>query len=220
MIDLKISPALKQVSPGIRLGVIQSIIQYQKENKLLWKEIDRLTYQIRISLSQEKIAYLPVIQQTRQAYLAIGKEPARYRCSAEALLRRLVKGKDLYRINNVVDIINYISLSFHFSIGCYDIHQLTAPVRFDVGREGETYQAIGRGMMNIANLPVFRDQIGPFGSPTSDSDRTMITRKTRGVIILVIDFNGSGPLKEAVEKTLACLRQFAGAKEPQAVILI
>jgi len=220
MIGLKISKKLKQSCPDIRLGVIQSDIKYQKENHFLWQEIEKKTCQIRSSLSQEQIVNLPVIRHTRQAYLSMGKEPARYRCSAEALLRRIIKGKNLYRINNVVDSINFISLSSYFSIGCYDVNQLTEPLIFDIGETGETYHAIGRGRMNIENLPVFRDKISPFGSPTSDSERSMITEKTSTIIIVIIDFNGKDPLDEALDKTLACLKQYAGARQLNHEIII
>lgn len=213
MIDIKNSPKLKKTCPHIRLGVISAEIEYQKENKELWYEIEQVIHQIRSSLKQNQITELPVIKHTREAYLALGKEPARYRCSAEALLRRIIQGKELYRINNVVDIINYISLLFHFSIGCYDYSKLTEPVAFDIGEENESYQAIGRGIMNIAHLPVFRDYQGPFGSPTSDSIRSMITDKTKEILIVIIDFKGTGPLLRALEKTITCLNQYAEAKD-------
>lgn len=211
MTEIEITRELKQSCLSIRLGIIQSDIQYQEENNLLWQEIDKLVHQIRDSISQEQIASLPVIRYTRQAYRSLGKEPARYRCSAEALLRRIVKGKDLYRINHVVDLINYISLLFHFSIGCYDLDKIKMPVMFDIGYSEEMYYAIGKGKMNIEKLPVFRDQMGPFGSPTSDSERTMITEKTSKIMIAIIDFNGRGPLEEALEKTGMCLEKYVGA---------
>ena len=212
MIDIRISEEIKRHSPNARLGIIHSEIHYQKENPFLWDRIDERTRRIENTLKQNEITSLPVIQHTRQAYLAIGKEPARYRCSAEALLRRIVKKKGLYKVNNVVDIINFISLSYQFSIGCYDYNQIRGEIVFDIGRKDETYQAIGRGKMNIEDLPVFRDNKGAFGSPTSDSERTMITDKTREIVVVIIDFNKSDSLQESLEKTLFCLKRYAAAK--------
>lgn len=211
MIQLEISREVKKVCPDIRLGIIQSVIEYQKENRFLWQEINKIISQTRKSLKKEEIVNLPLIQHTRQAYLAMGKEPARYRCSAEALLRRIARGKDLYRINNVVDIINSISLSSGFSIGCYDVNQLIAPLIFDIGKSDEIFHAIGRGSMNIENLPVLKDQIGPFGSPTSDSERSMITEKTTDILIVIFDFHGEDALGEALDRTSAFLEHYAGA---------
>ena len=219
MINIKISSRLKEICPNIRLGVLSSDTRYEKENSELWDEIEQVISKISRSLERVQIAGLPVIRHTREAYLALGKEPARYRCSAEALLRRVVQGKGLYRVNNVVDIINLISLLFHFSIGCYDFDKLSEPVEFDIGEDKESYEAIGRGIMNIAYLPTFRDSLGPFGSPTSDSERTMITAKTRNVLIAIIDFKGSGPLAEAMDKTISCLKQYADARNPQSLII-
>ncbi len=214
MINIKISDNLKRVCPYLRLGLIQSDIEYQKENLSLWAEIEKTIYQIKNSISKEQITGLTVIQDTREAYLAMGKEPARYRCSAEALLRRIIKGKDLYKINNIVDIINLISISSQFSIGCYDYNQLVEPIIFDIGWKDEIYQTIGRGTMNINNLPVFRDSIGAFGSPTSDSERTMVTSMTKNILVAIIDFNGDNSLEETLENTVFYLKQYANAKEP------
>ena len=134
-------------------------------------------------------------------------------------MRRVVQGKGLYRVNNVVDIINLISLLFHFSIGCYDYSKLREPIELGIGRDTESYQAIGRGIMNIANLPIFRDSLGPFGSPTSDSERTMITAKTKNILIIIIDFEGRDPLADAIDKTILCLKQYADARNPQSLII-
>jgi len=213
IIDLKISKELKQNCPYIRLGVIQAEVEYQKENTYLWEKINERIKSITNSFSHKQIVELPVIKHTRYAYLSVGKEPARYRCSAEALIRRITKGKKLYKINNIVDIINFISLSSHFSIGCYDYNKLKTPVIFDIGRSKESYNSIGRGMMNIDNLPVFRDRIGPFGSPTSDSERTKITSKTNKIVALVIDFSGIDPLREAMDMALDYLKEYAGASQ-------
>ena len=219
MIQLKISRELKEVCPAIRLGIIQAVIEFQKENRFLRQEIDKITSQVRNSLKQEEIVQLPVIQHTRDAYLAMGKEPARYRCSAEALLRRITKGKELYRINNVVDIINDVSLSSGFSIGCYDVNQLSAPLIFGIGKSKEIFHAIGRGSLNIENLPVLRDQIGPFGSPTSDSERSMITEKTTNILVVIFDFHGEDPLREALDRASKFLEQYARARQMEKVIL-
>ncbi|HPK86574.1 MAG TPA: hypothetical protein PK267_00980, partial [Atribacterota bacterium] len=98
MVEIKISDQLKFSCPSIRLGVIKADVKYGQDNKFLGQEIEKTVYEVQNSLSQNQIAELPVIRHTRDAYLALGKEPARYRCSAEALLRRVVQGKGLYRI--------------------------------------------------------------------------------------------------------------------------
>jgi DNA/RNA-binding domain of Phe-tRNA-synthetase-like protein len=130
----------------------------------------------------------PAVAATRVAYKAMGKDPARYRPAAEALLRRVAQGKDLSRASNVVEVNNLLSLETGFSIGVYDLATLTPPLVFRRGRAGETYDGIGRGPLNLEGLPVFADVRGPFGSPTSDSGRSMVTEATTQILMVMIGF--------------------------------
>jgi DNA/RNA-binding domain of Phe-tRNA-synthetase-like protein len=127
---------------------------------------------------------------TRAAYKALGKDPARYRGSAEALLRRVIAGKGLPRINAVVDIINSVSVESRLSIGLYDLAHVQGDILFRAGRAGETYKGIGKYDLNLEGLPVFCDALGPHGSPTSDSERTMVTSETKHVLAVIISFGG------------------------------
>ena len=130
----------------------------------------------------------PAVAATRAAYKALGKDPARYRPAAEALLRRIAQGKGLFRASNVVAVNNLLSLETGFSIGVYDLAALTPPVVFRRGRPGEVYAGIGRGPLNLDGLPVFADASGPFGSPTSDSARSMVGDATVRALMVVIGF--------------------------------
>src|SRR5579863_10779725 len=130
---------------------------------------------------------------TRAAYKELGKDPARYRGSAEALLRRVIAGKGLPRINNVVDAINLVSVESRLPVGLYDLAHVQGDILFRAGRAGETYKGIGKYDLNLEGLPVFCDALGPHGSPTSDSERTMVTEATRGVLGIIISFGGSSP---------------------------
>jgi DNA/RNA-binding domain of Phe-tRNA-synthetase-like protein len=137
----------------------------------------------------------PQILATRAAYKALGKDPARYRGSAEALLRRVIAGKGLPRINAVVDIINLVSVESRLPIGLYDLAHVSGDIVFRAGRAGETYKGIGKYDLNLEGLPVFCDALGPHGSPTSDSERTMVTSETKQVLAIIISFGGPDVLK-------------------------
>ena len=129
---------------------------------------------------------LPPIAATRAAYKACGKDPNRYRPSQEQLMRRIVRGLGLYNVNTLVDAGNQLSLLTGCSVGCFDADKVHGTViTLGVGREGEPYQGIGRGTLNIAGLPVFRDNTGGFGTPTSDCERTMLTLGTRRLLVTV-----------------------------------
>ena len=139
------------------------------------------------------------------------KDPNRYRPSADSLLRRIVKGNGLYKVNNIVDILNLISVKSGFSIGGYNKSAIIGEIVLDKGTAGDEYYGIGRGLLNIENLPVLRDEKGVFGSPTSDSERTMIDERTTSVLFVFFDFGKSNSLDNYLNETIALLKQFANA---------
>ena len=118
---------------------------------------------------------IATVRKIRTIFHRAGLDPTRYRPSSESLLRRAVKGKGLYLINSVVDLVNYFSLKTLWPIGLYDADKLKPPIEWRVGLEGESYEGIGRDRLNLANFPLLVDQEGPFGSPISDSMRTRVT---------------------------------------------
>ena len=208
MKKITISDTIKNKIPDTQLGVIIAGINFQKNNPDLTQRIKQEEIKIR-QLPIEEIKNIPAIKTTRAAYRALGKEPARYRPSAEALLRRLVQGKGLYQISNIVDTINLASIITGYSIGGYDYDKIQGDIIFDTGLSSDVYEAIGRGIINIENLPVFRDEQGPFGSPTTDSVRTMITEKTKKVMLIVVNFGVKQGFEQDVNKIADLLKEFA-----------
>jgi len=155
----------------------------------------------------------PQIVAARAAYKALGKDPARYRGSAEALLRRVVAGKGLPQINSVVDIINLVSVESRLPVGLYDLAHVTGEIVFRAGRAGETYKGIGKYDLNLEGLPIFCDAAGPHGSPTSDSERTMVTAATKEVLAVIVSFGGSENLERWTQRLGALLQQYAAGTE-------
>lgn len=204
---ITVSDTIKKACPNIRLGAIYADVIYQKHNDSLWTEIDKEIQRI-AEIKTEEVKDIPQIASSRAAYKALGKEPARYRLSAEALHRRIIKGKGVYQISNIVDVINLSSVKTGYSIGGYDFNNIEGDIVFDVGRAGEDYDAIGRGKMNIESLPVFRDETGAFGSPTSDSVKTMITEETSQILLIVINFGGHEGFENDLELILHYLRNY------------
>lgn len=177
----------------------------------LLAEIYERTELISQSLLIDGISKLAAIEASRKAYKACGKDPARYRLSAEALLRRVVSGKELYRISNVVDQLNLVSISTGFSIGGYDAGQIQGNIGFEIGLPNEPYSGIGKGEINIENLPVFRDELGAFGTPTSDSQRTEVTGETTRFLMIIIDFEGSDQLENSKQMAIRLLTRYCQA---------
>ena len=198
MKSISIGNELRNRCPKLRLGCIETDVIVGEPSAEFLFEMDSKIQQIAQSLSVEAISKQPTISASRKGYKACGKDPARYRLSAEALLRRVVSGKGLYQINNVVDQLNLVSISTGFSIGGYDVDQVSGDIVLGIGRADEPYSGIGRGDLNIEFLPVFRDDKGAFGTPTSDSSRTEITNQTVRFLMIVIDFETNNTLDEAL----------------------
>lgn len=219
MLNISISPELKNRVPGIRLCCILAPVQVAETPPALWSAISDKCRELNENLRTEDISSMPAIRSSRQAYKATGKDPARYRLSAEALIRRAVKDKELYRINNVVDLLNLVSLSTGFSIGGYDADTIQGAVEMGIGQPDEPYTGIGRGVLNIEGLPVFRDGLGAFGTPTSDSERTSVTDKTTRFLMVIIGFGAEPHIDEAGTLAVGLLEQFATTGEIEIKII-
>lgn len=213
LIVIKLSEELKQKAPKMALGVIQCNVSNSLHNPELWEEIQKVTLEVRQKLTFEGIKDQPQIAATRNVYVACGKEPSRYRPSAEALMRRIVKGQDLYQINTLVDLINLVSLKTGYSIGGFDADFIQENVEASIGREGEPYQGIGKGELNIHNLPVLRDNKGAFGTPTSDEIRTAIRLETTHFLMTINGYTGAATMKDAMEYSIWLLNKFMKAQQ-------
>ena len=210
--DISIHPALKAVAPDLVLGCISARVSVEKYNEALWREIDQLLARLIATIKPEQINTVPQIAAMRSAYKALGKDPSRYRGSAEALLRRVLSGKGLYQINSVVDINNLVSLESLNPAGTYDLEKITPPVELRIGAAGESYKGIGKDLINIESLPVFADAAGPFGSPTSDSERAMVTLETKKALMVVFSFTVTEELEHWMNRATELLRRFCGGE--------
>ncbi|MCG6190808.1 B3/B4 domain-containing protein [Maribellus maritimus] len=211
MKEISISPELREKVTGIRLSCIECDVQVGEKNKILWEKIENKIIELSNLLEVENISKIEAIADSRKAYKMCGKDPARYRLSAEALLRRVVKRKELYQVNNVVDLLNLVSISTGFSIGGYDADKINGGAMFGIGKRDEPYEGIGRGELNIEFMPVFRDDTGAFGTPTSDSVRTSVSLNTKRFLMIVIDYGASEKLEKATKMAVDLLKTFAGA---------
>lgn len=138
---------------------------------------------------------IPGLQEARDLYKSFGMDPSRHRPSSEALLRRVLKGKDLYRISNVVDSCNLASLEFLLPVGMYDLAKVTGDVVLRTGRDGEQYPGIRKGDVHLAGRLGLFDETGPFGSPTSDSARTCTSADTTTLFAVIMATASTSPLE-------------------------
>ncbi|BDS11623.1 B3/B4 domain-containing protein [Aureispira anguillae] len=214
-----IDPLLKEKCPQLTLGCLSCTVVWEEKSTALAAAIQQTCTDFSKKLETPAISKIATIASSRTAYKALGKDPSRYRLSAEALLRRVVKGKGLYEINTIVDTLNLISIQTGYSIGGYDLDKIDGDIVLGIGEEGEPYQAIGRGDLNISNLPIFRDAQGAFGSPTSDSTRTMVTAETTHFLMIFLNFGKHDNLQEVLERTVDYYQQFTTATNFQTTII-
>ena len=205
---------------NVNLGCIFYKTNVIKTNKELWEYIEKdVINNVKEMFTLENLTEQINIKTSRKAYKALGKEPSRYRVSSEALIRRILQGKGLYRINNVVDTNNLISIETGYSVGSYDLENLHGNINFRIGNIGEKYQGIGKEMINIENLPVFADDFGAYGSPTSDSTRAMITEKSKDILTVLISFNGMEGLEKSIDIAKKYLTKYANAEDIRSIIV-
>lgn len=215
-----ISDEIQRICPSLTLGIVQAKVTNSPTSQLLSDEMSALETQFRQQYTLEELNKRPAILATRLAYKALGKEPGRYRPSAEALCRRILREIPLYRIDTLVDIINIVSVKTGFSIGAFDLNKIEGEnLILGVGKAGEEFEAIGRGQLNIEGLPVYRDTVGGIGTPTSDHDRTKITSNTRQLLVIINGYNGEDGLQRAINLSVDLLKKYADAKEIQSIIL-
>ena len=187
-----VSKEIESVCPNFVGAAVEAQVVNTPYNAALWDEIHTLEARFREELTTESLKELSGIAATRRVYKACGKDPSRYRPASEALIRRILQGKELYQRDTLVDLVNLASIAFGYSIGGFDADRFVGDtLTLGIGREGEPYEGIGRGMINIHGLPVYRDAEGGVGTPTSDHERTKMTIDTRHLVVLINGYDGN-----------------------------
>ncbi len=211
--NIIIDAELKKKCPRTALGCVTARVEAGAPPEALLEEMKTREMEIQKLPFPRGVLESAQVEATRKAYKALGKDPARYRGSAEALLRRIVAGKGLPQINAVVDVINLVSVESRLPVGLYDLGHVVGEIVFRAGRAGETYKGIGKYDLNLEGLPVFCDTAGPHGSPTSDSERTMVTAETKEVLAVIVSFGGTEGLDRWTQRLAALLQQYAAGTE-------
>ena len=219
MIQIELSSEIKTACPELTVLAIACRVKNSPSDGALWQEIAAEEAAVKAACRLEEVNKWAPIKATRTAYKRLGKDPNRYRPSAEALRRRILRELPLYRIDTLVDLINLVSIRTGYSIGGFDADKIEGALTLGVGREGERYEGIGRGLLNIAGLPVYRDQVGGIGTPTSDEERTKISLETTALLMIMNGYSGSEGLKEAGDYALDLLRRYASAENVEISVI-
>ena len=203
--NIIVSDEIASVCPEFVGAAVEARVKNTPFCQELWDEIHLLENRFRETLTTDSLKDIPSIAATRRVYKACGKDPSRYRPASEQLIRRMLQGKELYQIDTLVDLVNLASIAYGYSIGGFDADRFVGDtLTLGIGREGEPYEGIGRGPLNIAGLPVYRDAQGGVGTPTSDNERTKMTMETTHLVVLVNGYDGN---RERVMENAQYLKQ-------------
>ena len=220
MISVSISEEVATVCPDLHVLVMSCDVCNSESDERLWQEMADEEKAVRETVKLEQINKWLPIQATRQAYKRLGKDPNRYRPSSEALWRRILRELPLYKVDTLVDLINLVSIRSGYSIGGFDADKITGDsLVLGVGREGEIYHGIGRGELNIAGLPVYRDAIGGVGTPTSDEERTKIGLDTTRLLMIINGYSGLDGLESAGKYAAGLLSKYVSATNIKAMLV-
>ncbi len=208
---ITLSSQIIETCPQLQVGIIRCAVKNTEPDAGLWEEINLAAADFKSQYELSQINKIPSILATRKAYKALGKDPNRYRPSAEALCRRIVKGMDLYKINTLVDLINLVSIRTGYSIGGFDADKIQGDVCLGVGTKEDVFEGIGRGLLNIEGLPLYRDAVGGIGTPTSDDERTKLSIDTTNLLMIINAYSGAYGLQEAMDLAVCLLEKYASA---------
>ena len=215
---IEVSEELRHAWPQFRGAAVFASVKNSAHSESLWKHIEEFTELYRSRYTTDSIKEMPAIQATRMAYKKCGKDPSRYRPSSEALCRRILRGIPLYQIDTLVDLINLASIYSGHSIGGFDLDKIQGEkLVLGIGKAGEPYEGIGRGPLNIEGLPVYRDEVGGVGTPTSDNERTKISLDTCHLLAIMNAYSGEEGLDESMNYMVNLLKEYADAEDIELV---
>lgn len=184
------------------------------DNNTTW-EVDELIGKVKKEYynftALTEVVKIPKIKVSRDGYKKLGKDPSHTRLACEALLRRVVKGDELYRLGDIIDLGNILSIKTMRSVCVVDADKIVGDVTIRIGTKDDEYYGINRGQINVDKIPLYTDDLGPFGNPTSDTDRTKVTGNTKNILIMIICFN-QDDMEEDKEYMLSLYQKYTNAR--------
>ncbi|HLX56114.1 MAG TPA: phenylalanine--tRNA ligase beta subunit-related protein [Ktedonobacteraceae bacterium] len=183
---LQLDKSLQARIPGVTFGMVTiQGVTVSDRNDALWKQIEVLGERQAGEFKLEQLAEYAQIAAVRGLQRSFGFDPARYRPSSEALLRRVLKGQGLRQVNSAVDVNNLCSLEWLLPMCIYDLRNVQGQPRVRIGEPGEEYPGIGRQMFQAKNKVIIADESGIMGSTVSDSERTKVTTATTDILLAI-----------------------------------
>lgn len=212
---LTISKTLKEKLPQFCvIGYTFEILEKNDEINLspdITDFFDKIKNKYQKIYTLEDVVKIKRIKDTRDGYKTLGKDPSHTRAACEALLRRIIKNGNIYRLGDVIDFGNLLSLYFLKSVCVIDADKIVGDINIRIGTKDDEYYGINRGAINVADIPVYTDNVSPFGNPTSDTLRTAITSDTKNVCLMLINFS-KDELEQDEQELVMLLKKYLKIK--------
>lgn len=214
IVRLIVDRGLQEAFPGLDAHLVQvGGLHVRDREARLDAFAPTLVSEFRQQLRLETLKDEPILRAYRDFYWRVGIDPTKTRPASEALLRRVLQGKELPRINTLVDAYNLASMKTRIAIAAFDAAQTHGDLRMRLAREGESF--LGIGMDTPAGLKgvevLCEDDEGLIAIyPHRDSYRTRVTTATTDTIFMTCGVPGIErvTLLQAAETTKDFVERF------------
>lgn len=181
-----ISDDVKSKGIPLRVAVVKfSGLKLFSKSSELDAEFSKAVSEVLAGFTLENLSSDRAVRCVRDLFKTFGTDPTKWRPSSEAMIRRILKDKSLFRIISLVDINNIVSIRYRLPIGLYDLDKVDGKITLGIGKEGMNFIGLTGREYNTDGKPVVLDGNGVIGSPIVDSDRTKITAETSNVLAVV-----------------------------------
>src|SRR5690606_17613535 len=182
-LEIHLDSQLCDTLPELKIGIIHySNIIVEESPQMLKGRLQLFQESLFFDLEEMNINEFEEIKEWRTIFKRLGKDPNRYRHSAEALYRRVKKQNFIPSMNSATDINNFFSLKYRIPIGIYDTSHIKGNVKLRKGQKNESFVGLNGRENQLNNLIVSVDNKAPFGSPFVDSRRTAVMSKTTSAL--------------------------------------
>ncbi|MFH1588802.1 MAG: phenylalanine--tRNA ligase beta subunit-related protein [Candidatus Diapherotrites archaeon] len=216
--DFEIDSKIFENFPSLEIAVVyaQSCDNADK-NELLSDELNKMEEITRVKFDLQTLVEEEKISVWRNAYSSFGAKPKTYKNSVEALIRRVLKGEDLPRINSIVDCYNLISLKYVFPCGADDADKVEGKINLAYSKGGEKFTRLNSDETSTLSEGeiAYMDEKEVLCRRWnwSECDKTKLTSETKNAVIVIESLTSNHEeLKKAAEELEQLLKIHCSAK--------
>jgi len=215
--ELSIDRDVKTRFPDLHMVTcLISGVKVGKSDEGLEEFKNQLFRQIKEAYNLESLKDLPLFRAYRDFFWSVGIDPTKNRPASEALIRRILAGKPVPRINSLVDAYNCASIRTGVPLAAFDADKLRGSLTVRFAEKGESF--LGIGMEKTEELEgkeiVISDseRVVVAVYPYRDADRCKVVEETRNVFLVVCGAPGVDreTLRSATQTTIEYVTMFCG----------